>query len=98
MQGNGATARLPLTGAVRDVEHLCHLPVRIGDHRPGQRGHCFGAQAGLHREQEHDAIPRWRAGRDEIAQNGPLLGGTDNFGLLALHCDTPVNVMSVLVR
>jgi hypothetical protein len=49
VQGNGAATRFPFTGPVRDVEHLGDLPLRIGDHRPGQRRHFFGAQAGLHR-------------------------------------------------
>ena len=98
MQGNGPAARFAFTGTVRDVEHLRHLPLRIGHHRPAQRGHLFRPETGLHREQEHDAIARRRAGRHQIAQNGPLLGGTDNFGLLALHRGTPVHLISMLVR
>ena len=31
-------------------------------------------------------------------QNGPLLGGTDNLGLLALHGDAPVDRGSLLIR
>ena len=97
-QGHGAAARRPLTGAVRHVEHLRDLSGRIGDHGPGQRGHCFGAQAGFHGQQEHDAIPRRRAGGDQVPQNRPLLGRTDNLGLLALHGDTPVNKGSLFIR
>jgi hypothetical protein len=35
---------------------------------------------------------------DEVAQNGPLLGGTDNFGLLPLHRDPPVDRGTLLIR
>jgi len=44
MQGNGAAAGLPLAGAVGHVEHLRDLSLRIGDHRPGERGHFFGLE------------------------------------------------------
>ena len=37
----------PLLEHYRYVHHVCDLPLRIGDHRPGQCGHVFGAQAGL---------------------------------------------------
>ena len=81
---------LPFTGAVGHVDHLRDLPGRIGDHRPGQRGHFFGAEAGLHRQEEHDPVARRIAGGVQVPQNGPLLGRTDNLGLLALHGDPPV--------
>ena len=78
MQGHGAAARLPLTGAVRYMEHLRHLPLRIGDYRPSQRGHFFGAQASLHRQQKHHAVARRIAGGGQVAQNRPLLGEANN--------------------
>jgi hypothetical protein len=36
VQRNSAAARLPLTGAVRHVHHVRDLPLRIGDHGPGE--------------------------------------------------------------
>jgi hypothetical protein len=98
MQGNGAAAGFAFTGAVGHVQDLCHLPLRIRDHRPGQRGHFFGAEAGLHRQQKHHPVTRRIAGGLQITQNGPLLGRTDNFGLLALHGDPPVDRDALLIR
>ena len=85
MHRNGPAAGLPLTGAIRHVDRLADLPGRIGHHGPGQGGDFFGAQAGLHRQQEEDPIPVWIAGRVHKPQNRPLLGRTDNLGLLPLH-------------
>src|SRR4030095_12524810 len=36
VQRKGAAARLALTGAVRHVHHVRDLPLRIGDHGPGE--------------------------------------------------------------
>jgi hypothetical protein len=91
-------AGLPFTGAVGHVHHIRDLPLRICHHGPGQRGHFFGPEAGLERQQEHDAIARGIAGGDQVPQNRPLLGGTDNLRLLALHRGTPVSVVLVFVR
>jgi hypothetical protein len=51
VQGHGTAARLAFTGAVGHVQHVRDLPLRIGHHRPGQRGHCFGAEAGFDGQQ-----------------------------------------------
>src|SRR5262249_27083781 len=47
---------------------------------------------------QHDAISCGIAGGGQVAQNGPLLGGTDNLGLRALHGDAPVDRGSQLIR
>jgi len=49
VQRNGAPTGRALAGPVLEVDRLRHLPGRIGHHGPGQRGHFFGAEAGLHR-------------------------------------------------
>ena len=55
-------------------------------------------EAGFHGQQKHDAIPGGIAGGAQVAQNRPLLGRTDNLGLLALHGDAPVERGSQLIR
>jgi hypothetical protein len=64
----------------------------------GQRGHFFGAEAGLHRQQKHHPVTRRIAGSGQGPQNGPLLGRTDNLGLLALQGDPPVDRDALLIR
>jgi hypothetical protein len=98
VQRNGTAAGLPFTSAVRHVHDLRDVPGRIGDHGPGQRGHLFGAEAGLERQQEHDPVARGIAGGGQVAQNRPLLGRTDNLGLLPLHRGTPVGLVFALIR
>jgi hypothetical protein len=80
--------RGPWWRARLSVQHLRHVPLRIGHHRPGQRSHGFGAQTGLHREQKHDPVACGRAGGGQGAQHGPLLGRTDHLGLLT--CMVPL--------
>jgi len=64
----------------------------------GQRGHFFGAEAGLHRQQKHHPVTRRIAGGDQIAENGPFPRRTDNLGLLALQGDPPVDRDALLIR
>src|SRR5438477_112406 len=64
----------------------------------GHRRHFSVAEAGLHRQRDHDAIPRWVAVGDQIPQHGPLLVRTDTLSLLALHDAPPVGGGSQLVR
>ena len=90
MQGYGAAAGLPFTGAVGHVHHLRDLSLRIGDHRPRQRRHLFGAEARFHRQEEHDTVARRIAGGGQIAENGPLLGEAHNLRLLPLHDGLPI--------
>jgi hypothetical protein len=52
-----------LTGQPTPVSNALTL---IGDHGPGQRGHLFGPEARLERQQKHDAVARGIAGGVEV--------------------------------
>jgi len=97
MPGNGTASSLAFTGAVRDVQHLRDLPLRIGPHRPSQRGPCFGAEPRLYRQQKYDAIPRRITGGGQVPQNGPLLDRAHNLGWFALHQDSLVAAVYQLI-
>ena len=49
-------------------------------------------------QEKHDAIPVRITGGLQVPQNGPLLGGTDNLRLLALHGGLPVEDASTFIR
>src|SRR5713101_4775222 len=49
-------------------------------------------------QEKHDAIPVRRAGRLQVLENGPLLGGTDNLRLLALHGRLLIALVCPLIR
>src|SRR6266850_641217 len=66
---DSATAGLALAGTVLQVDGLGHLPCGIRDHGPGQGGNFLGAEAGLHRQEKHDAIPVRVAGCLEVPQD-----------------------------
>jgi hypothetical protein len=80
------------------MQHLRDLPLRIGDHGPGQRRHLFGPEARLERQQDHDPVARRRAGGSQVPENGPLLDRTENLGLLPLHRIVPVTSGFILIR
>src|SRR6266849_4591324 len=78
------------------LERVGHLPLGIGDHGPGQRRDFFGAQPRLHRQEKQDAISARISCLLQVPQNGPLLAGTDDLRLFALHGPLPLRGLTLI--
>lgn len=78
-----------LRRSVLKVDGLPNLPVRIGDHLPGQEGYLLGPESGFDGQEEDDPIPFWVTGLSQVGENGLDLTFGQNLSLATERHDHP---------